>query len=119
MFEMLRAQSRSAFGAILYVTVGVLMMIWAGLYYYFYLSDASRPSDWQNFLCVGTLLSGLAVAAIGLLFGLIGGTAKGADTNVGVAPAGPVAPVIGTGVPAAGVVNAAPVGTAAVGGMSR
>ena len=115
MFEMLRAQSRSAFGAILYVTVGTLLMIWAGLYYYFYLSDASRPSDWQNFLCMGTLLSGLAVAAIGLLFGLIGGTAKSADTNVGVAPAGPM---MAPGVPAAGVV-AAPMAGATVPGVSR
>ena len=95
MFEMLRTQSRSASGAILYVTVGTLLMIWSGLYYYYFLSAAERTSDWQNFACLGTILSGFAIAAIGLLFGVIGRGAKAADTTVGAAPIGPmVAPAV-------------------------
>ena len=85
MFELLRGQSRSAAGAIWYVTIGVLMMIWAGLWYYYYLWPVPNPPTWQTFTCVGTILSGFAIGSIGLLFGLIGRGAKAADTTVGVA----------------------------------
>ncbi len=85
MFELLRGQSRSAAGAIWYVTIGVLMMIWAGLWYYYFLWPVPNPPRWQTFTCVGTILSGLAIGSIGLLFGLIGRGAKAADTTVGVA----------------------------------
>ncbi len=85
MFELLRGQSRSAAGAIWYVTIGVLMMIWAGLWYYYFLRPDPNPPTWQSFTCVGTILSGFAIGAIGLLFGLIGRGAKAADTTVGVA----------------------------------
>lgn len=108
MFELLRAQSKSATGAILYVTIGTLLVIWAGLYRYYFLTDNSDAPVWQHFACLGTILSGIAIAAIGLLFGLIGRSAKNADTTVGVAPAGPIAPVM-TGAVAGGVVSAAPV----------
>jgi uncharacterized BrkB/YihY/UPF0761 family membrane protein len=102
MFEMIRSQSRSAFGAIMYVTIGTLLVIWAGLaYYYFVMPDPEAPM-WQRFLCVGTILSGIAVASIGLLFGLIGRAAKPADTNTGVAATAPVA-VAPTAVGAPGV----------------
>jgi len=98
MFELLKSQSRSASGAILYVTVGTLLIIWSGLTYYYFLMDTPDAPAWQKFACVGTILSGLAIASIGLLFGLIGRTAKAADNAVGVAPVGPmVAPgVVGT-----------------------
>lgn len=85
MFELLRGQSRSAAGAIWYVTIGVLMMIWAGLWYYYFLWPVQNPPRWQTFTCVGTILSGFAIGSIGLLFGLIGRGAKAADTTVGVA----------------------------------
>ena len=109
MFELLKVQSRSAAGAILYVTVGTLLMIWSVLTYYYFLMDNPSAPAWQNFLCIGTILSGFAIASIGLLFGLIGllfgligRGAKGADNAVGVAPVGPV---VATGIPTAGVVG--------------
>ena len=90
MFGLLRSQSRSAAGAIMYVTIGLLLVIWAGLWYYYFLRPDPNPPTWQTFLCVGIILSGVTVAGIGFLFGLIGRGAKAADTTVGVAPAGPV-----------------------------
>ena len=99
MFEVFRNQSRSASGAIKYVTIGVLMMIWAGLWYYYFIRPVAEAPTWQKFACVGTILSGFAIATIGLLFGLIGRGAKGADTTVGMtstvspSPVVPVAPV--------------------------
>ena len=110
MFEMLRIQSRSATGAILYVTVGTLLMIWSCLTYYYFLMNNPSAPPWQNFLCIGTILSGFAIATIGLLFGIIGRGAKAADTTVGAAPIGPmVAPgVVGGAVIAAPMTAAAP-----------
>ena len=109
MFEMLRSQSKSATGAILYVTVGTLLMIWAGLSYYYFLMNNPEAPAWANFLCIGTILSGLAVASIGLMFGLIGRGAKGADTTVGVAPIGPmVAPGVMPGAVGGQVLPAGP-----------
>ena len=74
---------------------------------------------WQKFTCVGTILSGFAIAAIGLLFGLIGRGAKAADTTVGAASSGPAASVVPTSVRSAGEigtpnVTADPVTTTAV-----
>lgn len=93
MLEFLRSPSRSAAGAILYVTIGTLMVIWAGLWYYYFILPVENPSTWQRFTCVGTILSGLAIVAIGLLFGLIGRGAREADNKIEVAPTVPVAPL--------------------------
>jgi uncharacterized BrkB/YihY/UPF0761 family membrane protein len=100
MFGLLRDQSRSAAGAIWYVTIGILMVIWASLWYYYFLMPSPNPPAWQQFACVGTILSGFAIGGIGLLFGRIGRSSKGADTTVGVAAAEPIAtvasPTLGT-----------------------
>jgi uncharacterized BrkB/YihY/UPF0761 family membrane protein len=109
MFELLRNQSRSASGAILYFTIGTLMVIWSGLWYYFFLLPDPNPPTQQTFLCVGIILSGIAIAAIGLLFGLIGRGAKAADTTVGVVTAEPIAPSIPVNATPLGVVSNAPV----------
>lgn len=94
MFELLRSQSRSAAGAIKYVTIGTLMIIWAGLWYYYFLMPVPNAPTWQKYTCVGTILSGFAIGVIGLLFGLIGRGAKAADTTVGAANTGGVTPVV-------------------------
>ena len=112
MLELFRNQSRSAAGAILYVTIGVLLVIWSGLWYYYFLMPDPNPPTWQMFTCVGVIFSGLAIGTIGLLFGLIGRGAKAADTTVGVATAAPMAQAIpagvGTPVVAAGPAMLAP-----------
>jgi hypothetical protein len=106
MFSFLRQPSRSATGAIRYVTVGVLLMIWAGLWYWYWIRGNPNAERWQEFTCVGILLSGVAVTVIGLLFGTIGGGAKQADNTVGVATTTPAVPAT-VGAPAGGVVPAA------------
>ena len=125
MFELLKSPSRSAAGAILYVTIGLLLIIWSGLWYYYYITPEPAPPTFQRFVCVGLMLSGLVITAIGLLFGLIGRRAKSADTTVGVAPAGPVVTEAVTtdantaGVVAAPAVTAAPVVSAPVNAARR
>ena len=112
MLDYLRTQSKSAAGAITYVTVGTLLMIWSGLYYYFFLMREPNPSPEQSFTCLGIILSGFAIAAIGLLFGLIGRGAKAADHMVAAGTVTPVAAADqGTGTSAA--IGAAPVAAVA------
>ncbi len=94
MLELFRNQSRSAAGAIKYVTIGTLLIIWAGLWYYYFLMPVPNAPTWQKFTCVGTILSGFAIAAIGLIFGLTGRGAKAADTTVGAASSAPAASVV-------------------------
>jgi hypothetical protein len=113
MFGLLRNQSRSAAGAIGYVTVGTLMVIWAGLWYYYFLMPEPNPPAWQKFACVGTIMSGFAIGSIGLLFGLIGRGAKGADTTVGIAPVSSEVPVASAGEGSVGVVSTPVVSAAA------
>lgn len=96
MLEILRDQSKSAAGAILYVTIGTLLVIWSGLWYYFFLMGEPNAPKEQMFACLGIILSGIAVASIGLLFGLISRGAKAADTNVGVAGDATMVPVVPT-----------------------
>lgn len=92
MLSLLRSPSRSASTAVMYVTIGVLMMIWTGVWYYAAHESWAQEDGqtWQKYLCIGLFLSGLAVTVIGLLVGQIGGAAKDADNTVGVAQSGPV-----------------------------
>ena len=106
MFGIFRGQSRSASGAILYVTIGALMVIWSGLWYYYFLRPQDNPPAWQSFACIGTILSGSTIALIGLLFGMIGRGAKAADTTVAIAPSNPAVSVIPSGIPSNGLAGA-------------
>ncbi len=94
MFELFRSQSRSAAGAIVYVTIGTLMVIWSGLRYYYFILPAQSPPAWQSYACVSTIFSGIAIAVIGLLFGAIGRGAKEADNTVGMATTNIPTPVV-------------------------
>lgn len=121
MFELFRNQSRSAAHAILYVTVGTLIMIWSILWYALYLRPDPNPSTSQVFLTLGVILSGLAITVIGILFGLIGRSAKAADTTLataaGITP--PVASLAPPGAPVQGVVsNNPPAAAVAAAGSS-
>jgi hypothetical protein len=97
MLGLLRSQSRSASNAIWYVTIGLLLVIWAGLWYYYFLRPEPDPPRYQTFLCVGIILSGVTIASIGFLFGLIGRGAKAADTTVAVTPSAPVVAPVAAG----------------------
>src|SRR5690349_679322 len=112
MLEVFRSPSRSAAGAITYVTVGTLMVIWAGLWYYYFLRPLPNPPAWQSYLCMATICSGVAIGVIGLLFGMIGRGAKAADNTVGGVDTNPAVATPGVSTPiVATPVTQAPVGT--------
>lgn len=107
----IRQPSRSTQLSILYITIGVLLTIWSSVWYYF-LRDIATPTDsWRYYVCVGLLLSGVALFVIGILLGRIGREAQHADVPVGhlmpaapTVPATPAAPVApGTPAPVAQV----------------
>jgi hypothetical protein len=71
----------AARSALTYITVGALMDVWAGVWYWYMHSvqDGNRDGTWW-YICIGLLLSGAVLIAIGLLIGRIGREARDADT---------------------------------------
>lgn len=81
----IKQQSPSGGTAVAYITVGTLAAIWGGIWLYFIRTEAD-VARWQYYVSTGVLLSGLALAVIGVLVGRIGAEAQHADVPVGPAP---------------------------------
>jgi hypothetical protein len=76
--------SKAAHMAILFVTVGALLMVWSGVWYAWMLHqmppDASQPhKDGWLYLCYAIFLSGLVLFIIGFLLGRIGRAGRRAE----------------------------------------
>ena len=76
--------SKAAHMAILYVTLGALLMVWSGVWYAWMLHegapDAGQPhSDGYMYLCYAIFLSGLVLFILGLALGRIGRAARHAE----------------------------------------
>src|SRR5438270_11111009 len=116
--------SPAARTALVYITVGTLMVVWTGVWWA-YLARNPPTREAVYYICAGLSISGVLLLVIGLCLGRIGQSAKGAEspaevttTADAVAPAAPVAPVAAvappvaaaaaTPAPAAGPVTAAP-----------
>lgn len=101
-----KKQSQSAQVALVLIVVGVLSMIWSGVWYVA-MRNGHTP-EWARmpYIIVGLFLTGFALTVIGVLVGRIGAAAKPADT----ASDKPGAPNPGAGMPALPVpgVGAAP-----------
>lgn len=61
--------------SLVYITIGVLVDIWAGVAMVFYPPE----TNWGKFLLFGCLASGFALLVIGLLLGPIGRAARNAE----------------------------------------
>jgi hypothetical protein len=98
--------SPSARTALVYITFGVLIVIWTGVWYIYLVNnrpDTNSPYYW----CSGLLLTGIAFVALGFALGRIGQSARqaeippeavittplavDADNNVATTPAAPTA----------------------------
>jgi hypothetical protein len=94
-----RQPSPSTSLSILYLTIGVLLTIWAAVWYWFLSHRGESVADWNYFVCAGMFFSGLALSVIGLLVGRIGRAAQHADVPVGQMTAATVQPTNTAGQP--------------------
>jgi len=70
--------SAAARMAVWYITAGVLLMVWSGIWWtYMHRHPPSGDGIW--FVCYGCLLSGVAFTVIGILMGQVGRSARQAD----------------------------------------
>src|SRR5688572_28533287 len=70
----------AAWTSLIFITVGALMDVWAGVWYWYMATNPSetRSNNWW-YVCTGILLSGVVFIVIGLLTGRIGREARHAD----------------------------------------
>jgi len=106
---MFKQQSASAQAALIYVTVGALILVWTTVWY-FYLQTAADTSRGLYFLCAGSFMTGLVLLVIGLGVGHIGRSARQADSPVQAHPDVPstTVPVVAAPNYAAGADNRMP-----------
>jgi hypothetical protein len=70
--------SKAARTALVYITVGTLLMIWTCVWYV-YLQNNTPTTNTPYYFCGGLFLSGLALIGIGLGVGRIGSEARRAE----------------------------------------
>jgi hypothetical protein len=70
--------SAAARMAVMYITIGVLLMVWSGIWWT-YMARHPPSGDGVWFLCFGCLLSGAAFTVIGFIMGHVGRSARQAD----------------------------------------
>jgi hypothetical protein len=94
---------RIASSAVVYATVGSLLIIWSGLWLV-YLMNHPPKGDASYYFSAGLLLTGLALLAVAGLSGPLGRSARQADMNpdaLGVpAPPAPGTPIYAAAPPA-------------------
>jgi len=88
--EFLRSTSAPAKTALIYITVGTLIMIWTGVYFAYHYNSDSNP-DPVNYWISGAMATGLALVVIGLATGQIGRSAKPAESELPPITTPPVA----------------------------
>lgn len=78
--------SSAARTSLIYITIGSLIVIWTGVWY-FYLNNNPPYHPSLHYFLVGLGVTGLTLIVIGLAVGRIGSSAKQADLPHAVAPA--------------------------------
>jgi hypothetical protein len=99
--------SSAARTALIYITVGSLVVIWTGVWF-IYLLNNPPESAWPNYWCGGLVVSGFTLIAIGLGLGRIGKEAQRADVPTAAVVA-PTVPTTSNGTPVATVQPVQPV----------
>jgi hypothetical protein len=94
--------SAAARAALIYITVGALIVIWTGVWYV-YLHNNPPDTTTAYYWCGGLLVTGMSLLAIGLGLGRIGRAAKHADHPAQIVP-----PVVMTRGPGASTTSALP-----------
>jgi len=99
--------SSAARTALVYITLGALLVIWTAVWYVYLLNNPPETA-WPNYWCCGLAMSGVTLIGIGLAIGRIGKEARRADIpTAAIAPT--VATDVTTGAPVAPVAPVQPV----------
>ena len=77
--QYLRLPSGSARMAVGYITTGILMIVWTGVWMHYLYNYVENSAQGYWYVSSGLMLSGFALLAIGILMGRIGQEAKNAD----------------------------------------
>jgi len=65
--------------ALLYITVGSVMIVWSAIYYFYLNNHPPQGTDSPWYWCSGFLLTGCTLLVIGLAVGWIGRSARQAE----------------------------------------
>jgi hypothetical protein len=101
---MLQKPSFGAPVAIAYITVGALIDVWSGIWY-FYLRNNPPQDNTSFYFCTGFFLTGLVLIVIGLALGPIGRVARQAEHHPELVPEEPKITMPATAVPTVPVGN--------------
>jgi len=97
--------SSAAFTSLIYITIGALMDVWSGIWWYYMTRGHGPDNVAMWYVCYGFLLTGAVLIVIGFAVGRIGRSARKAEVPTQVtAPAAnnpPPAPVAVPVAPAA------------------
>jgi hypothetical protein len=77
--QFLRPTSSPAKTALIYITVGVLTMVWTAVYWAYRANEASNANPVPYYWIAGFMATGLALFVIGLATGQIGRAARPAE----------------------------------------
>jgi RsiW-degrading membrane proteinase PrsW (M82 family) len=75
---LLSKPSNAAKAAVKFITIGALIAVWSGIWFY-YMNKHSPSSDLAWYFCLGFMLTGLVLLVIGLAIGQIGRAARNAE----------------------------------------
>ena len=77
---MLTKPSAAAKLALAYITIGALLIVWTGVWFYYHYQHPDPPPDsFRQYLCTGLMLTGVTLLIIGLAVGRIGRAARHAE----------------------------------------
>jgi hypothetical protein len=71
--------SSAARTALIYITLGTLMVIWTIIWFIWMRDHPESAGDFEHYACVGFLITGIALVVIGLAVGQIGRSARHAE----------------------------------------
>jgi hypothetical protein len=77
--QLMTRPSPAAFTSLIYITVGALMGVWSGIWYWYLTRHAEEVREFTWYWCYGFLLTGLVLFVIGLAVGQIGRSARHAE----------------------------------------
>ena len=63
--------SGAASASLLYITIGALMTVWSGIWYYYIHSHSDSNNGASSYICLGFLVTGIVLLAIGIFLGPI------------------------------------------------